>query len=366
MKLSNTTADLARRALAHLQAGTTDQAPGVMELPVSAYLDPSRFSREFTEIFHRRPQALLLSIELPEPGDYVARTVLTKPVLAVRGKDGKARIFLNVCRHRGAKVCPEGKGRAPRFVCPYHSWTYDREGRLIGIYGKDKFGDVDPAALGLTELPSAEVAGVVWAILTPGVPLDIDAWLGDARAELEKLDLADWHLFEQRELSGPGWKVTMDGYLEAYHHDNVHANTLSKHTIGNLLVHDVFGHHQLLTMGRRNLGDLAELPESEWQPGDYIRQIHCIFPNFQLSGIRGGHCLVSQIYPGETPDASITIQTILSAHRPETPEQLADCQAFSAMALEAVGSEDYPIGFGIQSGLRSGANERFLIGRNEP
>src|SRR3546814_8206993 len=53
---------------------------------------------------------------------------------------------------------------------------------------------------------------------------------------------SDLHLFEQRLLPGPGWKVTMYGYLEAYHHDSVHANTLSKHTIGNLLVHDIFGH----------------------------------------------------------------------------------------------------------------------------
>ena len=366
MKLSNSTTDLARRALDHLLDGTTDQAAEGMELPVAAYLDPDRYRHEFAAIFLRRPQALLLSIELPEPGDYVARTVLGKPLLAVRGRDGKARVFLNVCRHRGARVCPEGKGRAPRFVCPYHSWSYDREGRLVGVYGKDKFGDADPQALGLAELPSAEAAGVIWAILTPGLPLDIDAWLGDARAELEKLELADWHLFAQRSLPGPGWKVTMDGYLEAYHHDTVHANTLSKHTIGNLLVHDVFGHHQLLTMGRRNLGELGTLPQSEWQAGDYIRQIHCIFPNFQLSGIRGGHCLVSQIYPGETPASSVTIQTILSARKPETPEQQADSEAFSAMALEAVGEEDYPIGFGIQAGLASGANDHFLIGRNEP
>jgi phenylpropionate dioxygenase-like ring-hydroxylating dioxygenase large terminal subunit len=366
MKRSNTASDFARRALDHLNAGTTDQAPAVMELAVTTYLDPDRFKREFEAIFFHHPQALLLAIEIPEPGDYVARTVMTKPILAVRGKDGKARVFLNVCRHRGAKVCAEGKGNQPRFVCPYHSWSYDSAGKLIGMYGKAKFGDADPAELGLTELPSAESAGVIWAILTPGETLDVDAWLGEMRGELEKLELHDWYIVDQRPLPGPGWKVTMDGYLEAYHHDTVHANTLSKHTIGNLLVHDVYGHHQLLTMGRRNLGELGELPESEWDAGNYIRQIHCIFPNFQLSGIRGGHCLVSQILPGETPEQSVTLQTILAARKPETPEEIADSEAFSAMAWEAVGAEDYPIGFGIQDGLRSGANTRFLIGRNEP
>lgn len=366
MKRSNTSTEFARRALDHLQAGTTDQAPDLMELPVAAYLDPDRFRREFEAIFFRRPQALILSIEIPNPGDYVSRVVMTKPVLAVRGKDGKARVFLNVCRHRGAKVCPEGKGNQPRFVCPYHSWSYDSAGKLVGMYGKNKFGDADPTELGLTELPSEEVAGVVWAILTPGEPLDMQDWLGDMRGQLEKMELGNWHIVDQRPLPGPGWKVTMDGYLEAYHHDTVHANTLAKHTIGNLLVHEVYGHHQLLTMGRRNLGELAETPESEWDAETYIRQIHCVFPNFQLSGIRGGHCLVSQILPGETPEQSVTIQTILSARKPETAEEIADSEAFSALAWEAVSEEDYPIGFGIQQGLRSGANDRFLIGRNEP
>lgn len=366
MKLSNDTADLAKRALTHLEAGTTDQAPSTMELPVSAYLDPERFQAEFDAIFMRQPQALLLSLELPNAGDYVARTVMTRPVLAVRGKDGVARVFLNVCRHRGARVCAEGKGNAPRFACPYHNWTYDRQGRLIGMYGKDKFGSVDVGELGLTELHSIERAGVIWATLTPGIPFSIEDWLGGSLAELEKMELHDWHLYDQRVLQGPGWKVTMDGYLEAYHHDSVHANTLSKHTIGNLLVHDVFGHHQILTMGRRNLGDLLEKPESKWDAGAYIRRIHCIFPNFQLSGIRGGYCLVSQILPGTTADASLTIQTILAAKKPDTPEEEADAAAFSAMALEAVKDEDYPIGFGIQAGLRSGANTAFRIGRNEP
>jgi hypothetical protein len=235
------------------------------------------------------------------------------------------------------------------------------------MYGKDKFGDVGSTdSLGLRELPCAERAGIIWATLTPDAAFDIDAWLGDFAAELETLDLTNWHLFDQRTIPGPGWKVTMDGYLEAYHHDSVHANTLAKHTIGNLLVHDTFGPHQRLVMGRRNLRELEQRPEGEWDAISYIRLIHSIFPNMSLSGIRGGHCLVSQILPGDNPAETITIQTILSAKKPETAQEISDSEAFSAMALEAVGVEDYPVGFSIQAGLASGANESLLIGRNEP
>src|SRR3546814_3460322 len=95
-------------------------------------------------------------------------------------------------------LCKEGKGHAPRFACPYHNWTYDREGQLVGISGKDKFGAEVGEDLGLTELPAIEAAGVIWGAMTPGATFDINDWLGDMRAELEILELSGLHLFEQR------------------------------------------------------------------------------------------------------------------------------------------------------------------------
>lgn len=308
----------------------------------------------------------MLSVELPTNGSYVARTILGKPLLVVRGNDGVVRSFLNVCRHRGARVCKEGSGSASKFVCPYHAWTYNRQGALVGMYGKDKFGATEAGNLGLTELACHERAGIVWGVLTPGIAFDADEWLGEFKAELETLDLANWHLFDQREIPGPGWKVTMDGYLEAYHHDQVHATTLALHTIGNLLVHDTYGPHQRLVMGRKDLGELDNQPESEWQALEKLRLIHSIFPNMSISGILGDHCLVSQILPGETAETTMTRQTILSAKKPVTEAEIEKSLAFSKMAETAVAGEDYPVGQTIQAGLKSGANEFFVIGRNEP
>lgn len=366
MSISNQTTELAVRALRHFQEKTTDQAADTLELPVAAYVDEDRFEREFEAIFLRKPQAVLLSVEVGAPGSYVARTVLGKPLLIVRDKDGTVRVFLNVCRHRGAKLCEDGAGSQARFVCPYHSWTYDRAGRLVGMYGKQTFGSVDTDELGLTELSSVEESGVIWVTLTPDATFDIGEWLGTMRAELDHLQLGETHVFAQRTIPSPGWKVTMDGYLEAYHHDTVHANTLSKHTIGNLLVHDIHGHHQILTMARRNLPELAEKPEKDWDAINYLRRIYCIFPNFQISGIVGGYFLVSQILPGDNARQAVTIQTILTATEPSNDAEQASAEAFRDMAFDAVEVEDYPIGFGIQAGLASGANQHFTIGRNEP
>jgi phenylpropionate dioxygenase-like ring-hydroxylating dioxygenase large terminal subunit len=117
-------AALARRALAHLHAKTTDQSPTTMVQPVEAYNDPERFRREVDRIFHHLPLGLALSIELPEPGSYLALTVMEKPILMVRGQDGVVRAFINACTHRGAQLCKPGSGRVQRLVCPYHASSF--------------------------------------------------------------------------------------------------------------------------------------------------------------------------------------------------------------------------------------------------
>ena len=357
---------LAKRALTHFVARTTDQAPGIMPMPVAAYTDPDRYRHEIERVFRRQPIALCLSLELPAPGNYVALELMGVPVLLVRGSDGQARAFLNVCRHRGAQICPHGSGSARVFSCPYHAWTYDDRGALIGRYRGETFGEVDTDALGLTPLPCAERAGLVWGVLTPGLPLDIDAWLRGMQEPLSGLRLGDWHLYLQRDLPGPGWKVTLDGYLEVYHHDSVHGRTVGKHTVGNLLVWDTYGPHQRLVFGRRTIGELRDLPEAEWEPEKHIRRIHSVFPNLSISGILGDHCLVSQVFPGPTPDTTVTRQTVLCSTPPETDAEREAADVFSAMTLQAVQDEDYKIGAGIQAAIRSGANTEFLFGRNEP
>jgi len=357
---------LVRRALTHRQAGTSDLAETQMRVPISAYLDEDRYQRELDAVFKNLPIAIALSLELPEPGSYVARTVLQKPLLLVRGEDGVVRAFLNVCRHRGARLCDDGHGKRDRFTCPYHAWTYDHAGALVHVYAQEKFGEFDTTVRSLTGLTCAERSGVVFVCLNPETSFDIDVWLGDMQPRLDTLQLDDWVLFEQRDLPSPGWKPTLEGYLEVYHHDIVHRTTVGQHTIGNLLVHDTFGPHQRLTFARKTLDGLGDKPEDDWQPEAYIRLVHSVFPNFSVSGIVGGHCLVSQIFPGATLDETVTRQYILCASGEQDEAWLDGAREFSQLSLEAVRDEDYAIVHTVQSGLRSGANEDFLLGRNEP
>ena len=358
---------LVKRALDHYENKTTDQAPDVMSNSIDAYVDEARYKKEVDRIFKNLPLALCLSSELPKENTHRAMNVIDTPVLITRSEDKKIRAFLNVCRHRGSKVCEEGSGENRNFICPYHAWTYNHEGKLIGMYGEKTFGDINKEDFGLIELQCVERSGLVWVMLDPEETFNIDNWLGDFAPELETLNLTHWHIHEQREIEGPGWKVALDGYLEAYHHNQLHGDTVGQHTVGNLLVLDTYGPHQRLTFGRKTLKELIDKPESEWDsPEDNIRLIHSGFPNLSISGVLGDHCLVSQIFPTSSPSRTITRQTILSAKKPETDQELEKTNDFSEMVRQAVVDEDYKMGLEIQSNISNMGSYDFVYGKNEP
>lgn len=356
---------LAKRALAHQESRTTDQAPDVMRVPVSAYTDPDVFKSEMDTIFRRVPLALALSVEIPDGGDYKSMEVLGIPVLLIRGHDGVARAFLNACRHRGARICDPGTGNRRRFRCPYHAWVYDDHGKLLAVFREETFGEVDRATHSLRELPAAERAGIVWVCLTVGAALDLDGWLGDFGAELDRLQLGGWHLYERRELPGPGWKVVFDGYLEGYHLQALHRTTFGVNTIGNLMVADDYGPHQRVTFATKSLPRLRETAEDDWDPAQHCAPIYVAFPNLSIAGTWQDHCSVSQIFPGPTVDTSTTVQTILTRNPIRTDEERRAAEAFSDLIERGIRDEDYKTGFGVQAGLRSEANTHFVFGRNE-
>ena len=359
--------ELAARALKHFNEGTTDQAPSQMQIPVTAYTDEAQFQAERQAVFFESPIAVALSLEIPNPGDFLTQTIMGKPLLLTRDKEGMLHCFLNVCRHRGAKVCPAEKGHQSRFSCPYHAWTYSNKGELIGVYGEDSFGEVDRASMGLAELPCDERSGVIFACLTPGKPLDLDNWLGEFAEKLAHQNLEHWHLYTERFLSGAGWKATLDGYLEVYHHDSVHGKTVGPYTVGNLLVHDTWGAHQRMVIARKDITELNKTAPENWEaPESYIRVVHSVFPNLSISAILGGQCLIGFVYPGETSTTTVTRQLILSAEAPATDEEKATIESFSQMTLQAVRDEDYALVATVQGALQAGANESFLIGKNEP
>jgi len=114
------------------------------------FVDPEIYSRELERIYARSWLFVAHESEIPETGDFVTRYMGEDPVIVWRGQDGKIRVFLNVCRHLGRKVCGEDQGRAAQFRCPYHGWIYNNGGELISVpFFEGYQGNLDKGELGL-------------------------------------------------------------------------------------------------------------------------------------------------------------------------------------------------------------------------
>jgi phenylpropionate dioxygenase-like ring-hydroxylating dioxygenase large terminal subunit len=357
--------DLAARLLAHVDNGTTDSAREVKYIPVESYTDPLRWKREMDLIFKRLPLLLAFTCEIREPGDYKSLDVVGVPVLIVRGQDGTVRAFIGVCSHRGTSLTEEGKGRCEQFTCPYHGWTYNDHGALIGVAGRRKFGDVDTTSRGLTVLPSVERAGMIFVALTPGATIGLDDYLGGMLPELESFGFENWHMYKQNELATSNWKVAHDGYLEGYHFAILHPRTIAQQVMSNVMTYDAFGPHQRVGFPTHKIAELRNKSPHQWEIEEGITVVRTVFPNvsFAISAKHGG--MVSQLLPGPTPGQSRTLQNHIYPKPPANSEDRAWMDAAVSLFINAVQNEDNWVCAKIQRGLASGANKDFVFGRNE-
>ena len=357
---------LAKRLLAHNLNGTTDQADGIMVKPVADYTDNEIISSEVNKIFYDHPVPIALSAEFKENNSYKAAKVIDTPLLITRGEDGVVRTFINICKHRGAPVCPEGTGKKSKFNCTYHGWMYNNTGNLVNIFKSDTFGDIDKSKIKLTELFCEERSGFIWACLNADIKYDLNKWMNGFDAELDDIDLENWHLFKSIKINGPMWKICWDGYTDGYHHHMVHPETVGKNTIVNLIAHDTYGPHQRFAFGLKNIDELSDIEEKDWEPENHLRLIHSVFPNSSISAIQNEHCLVSIIFPSPDLQETVTTQYILCLKEPKTKEEIKKAEEFAELSRAAIIDEDYPINFKIQESIHSKANTEFLFGKNEP
>ncbi|MFA7585414.1 MAG: SRPBCC family protein [Novosphingobium sp.] len=359
--------DAAERMLHFVETRTTDQAPDIMRVPVEDYLGEERWQKEMDLIFKRLPLMLALTIELPNPNDYKALSVLGKPVVITRGKDGKARAFLNVCKHRAMHLAPEGKGNCARFVCQYHGWTYANDGKLVGISEASTFGDVERDTLNMTELPCDEAAGMIFVILTPGLSIDARTWLDGMYEDFAALKLETWYYHKSKPMQGASWKVAYDGYLEGYHFQAAHTNTVATRSPSNRANYEGFGPHIRLGFPQNSITRLKDLPREEWgkQENNGYDFIRMLFPNFSFF-LAPEMCQFAQLFPGPKANQNTTVLNYIFPTRPDTEEGLKQLDEMCDFFYNVVLEEDYELGLKVQNGLESGAMTHQTFGRNEP
>ncbi|MSO32416.1 MAG: aromatic ring-hydroxylating dioxygenase subunit alpha [Ilumatobacteraceae bacterium] len=357
---------MAQATMAHNKAGTVSLTESQTRIPATNYFDPVRWQKEVDMIFKRVPLLLATSAELKEPNSYKAIEVVGMPVLISRGADGAVRAFVNMCSHRGSMLVDEGTGTARRFACPYHNWTYNQEGDLVGIFKQEDFGPLDFSCLGLTSLPIAERAGMIWVILSPTATLDIDLFLAGYDELLEFCHFAGMNHYGSRRLIGPNWKVSFDGYVDFYHLPILHKNTFGTEISPDAVFHRV-GAHQRVTGPRAPWSKLEGVPTDEWPDDLLTGGVWSIFPHGSIAGfdIDGEKVYqVARIFPGENADESVTYLDFISAGEP-TADFTAKVDKQIAFLEAVVRDEDYATGLKIQRTVKTGAKKEFIFGRNE-
>ncbi len=355
---------ICERLLVNVRRRLPDMAATTMTVPALAYRDPEQWQREIDSIFLRMPLLVALSCDVRQPGDYRALQIAGRPIVVVRGDDGCVRVFLNVCRHRGARLTGPECGNVRRFICPYHAWTYDRAGRLAGITESESFGKsgVD----GLIELPSEERAGMVFACLSVDARLDLTGWLGDMLPSLEALELDRLYPYHPTtSLRSPNWKIAADGYLDGYHIGYLHKDSIGRKAITNRNTYDLYGPHVRIGFANRRIEETQSLPEENWVLAEYMSLVHFVFPNISISGGQGDALMLSRLFPGPTVDQSTTVQHQYF-REPVVGESRSMAEARRLNYEQVVRDEDYATTFGISAALPSMDTSPVLFGRNEP
>ncbi len=359
---------LMKRALAIVESQKPEMAEAYMRVPLDYYRDPALAAKE-KAIFETAPLALVAASEISRPHDYLVRNAVGRSILITRDEDGVAHAFLNYCRHRGAEPA-RGCGNARRFSCPYHAWTYDSKGRLVGMPLRDRYEQLDLSTLGLVELPSEERHGFVWVVLTPGWPIDVAAHLGELDSELAALGCAQMTYYSSLPEAPlkANWKSVAEGLVEGLHVPHVHPDTfaLNPQASGvDVAFYDRIGPHirwGMALFGNDDVPRLRATPEAEWVPMENIGCIWLISPGLLLA-----HELYGIIYADLAPGAGVSDSTLrygwLSPVS-EPPPGMPTPAEMAARAARAV-AQDQPVWEGCGRGLARGGHGYALIGRNE-
>lgn len=277
-------------------------------LPNAHYIDPDVFEREKHAVLMANWAGLAVTADVPEIGDAKPVAFLGIPLLLVRDRAGQVRVFQNICRHRGMILVAEPKKIEGAIRCPYHSWCYATDGKLVstphvGGPGHNTHDAIDKSTLGLVEVRSH-----IWL---DTIFINID---GQADPfETVHADLvARWAEFDQPLYHGgadsrftlrvnTNWKLAVENYCESYHLPWVHPglNSYSRledhyniNESGKYSGQGTYVYRQLTANDGTTFPDFAGLSDKWDTGGEYLT----VYPNVLL-GVQRDHAFVIVLEP---------------------------------------------------------------------
>ena len=203
---------------------------------------------------------------------------------------------------------------------------------------------------------------MIFVVITPGTPMDIDQHLHGYDEVLDFFGFGDWHLVSSRAVVGPNWKIAYDGYLDFYHLPFLHRNSFGP-DISNKPIYYDWGPHQRMTSPDPSLVAMQDVPEDEWNLDRMCGGVWTIFPHISFAGGNGGG-LISQLFPGPTPGESVTIQNYFVAAEP-SDDRRQRRWAWPTSSRPWYTTRTTSPDCGCSAPSPHGAKEFLIFGRNE-
>ena len=329
--------------------------------PVDVYLSAQRFQAEKEQLFNKVPVVATVSAFLPERGTSVAVDSYGVPLLITRDRDGKARVFINACRHRGSKLVESHEPvKSARVSCPYHAWTYAMDGNLIGIPRQETFPSLKKCELGLVELTSYEAGGFIWVGLDHKQAPEQLEGTDQICADLEALGLDKMHVYGHRSYDlETNWKFVIEPFLEGYHVQRLHANSIAKLFDDVPSVYSQLGHHQRQISGKANF-DPAVLGGNIDNLHKYITHAYLAFPNTIV--VTSPYYISVMVLCPRANNRTVVEYYMLVKAPPET-EKAKELYARSYKLIDEVfGGEDFRAALIQQQGLQAGGVDTVYYG----
>jgi len=206
-----------------------DQHKPGYALPREFYSSEAIYDRDIADVWNRNWIWVGHESQIPDPGDYFLFDYGPESLIIVRDRNGEIRAHLNVCRHRGSRVCVEGAGKARVFVCPYHAWTYELSGELRA--GREMGPDFDPQNWGLLPARVHVFQGLILVCPSAEAP-PLEQALSQLAPLTAPFDLENLKVVRTAVYPVPAnWKLAVENYLECYHCAPAHLEYSRSHTL---------------------------------------------------------------------------------------------------------------------------------------
>jgi len=189
-----------------------------LSLPGWLYHDPEFFAAERRAFLRAAPQVVCHESEVAAPGEWRSLDYLGESIIVIRGDDGEVRAFTNVCRHRGSRLVDGDGGCAKVLTCPYHGWSYARDGKLVGVPYRREYPGLETERLGLVPVALERWHGFLFVTLEPGAP-SVATMMAPFEGEVapyrfEELRAIGRVTLRPRTLN---WKTIADNYSDGLH-----------------------------------------------------------------------------------------------------------------------------------------------------